>query len=877
MHSPLRFTFLIAITGLIIVGCNSGGSPPVILDPSGNPVAIAKTDPNPQAVNLPVSFSGTDSYDPDGGNIQLFSWDWDNDGTYDDTGENVEYSWGNPGLYYVQLRVIDDEGQDDTLDQPLQVIIKSDLTESPVAIAHADPNPQLINSPVSFSASGSYDPDGGDIQLYEWDWNNDGIYEETGAEIEKSWSEAGFYFVQLRVTDDEGDTDILDEPLEIVITTEPAEVPIAKAQADPISQIVCAPVHFTDDGSYDPDGGLITQYEWDWDNDGVFDETGSDVYHTWDTPGTYLVQLRVTDDEHQTGMLDSPIQVSITSAIPTAVAVADHYFPGFIGDTVHFDGSGSYDNDCGGESITKWEWDFNGDGYSWLDAGPTPSHSYSIYYGEYHVQLRVTDDEGDQDELDVPLDIKFLHGTPLGFDWAKRAGGNWYDTSGGLTALSDNSIVVTGCFSDIAVFGEGEINETTLVSKGLWDFFIAKFNPDSTVAWARGSGGLGLDSGHWITSLSDESTVVTGSFQETVIFGEGEGNQVELTSAGGYDIFIARYNTDGTLAWAKRAGGPDNDHASYPLTRLSDNSIIVTGQFNGTVTFGEGEINQTLLVAENDDVFIACYNPDGSLKWVKCAGGSGSNTSRTITTLSDNSFVITGNYQISITFGKGEINETELTDPGSNNMFIARYYSDGSLAWAKSAEGVFIFGPICNAITSISDNSIFVAGTLHGGATFGKGEPNETALHCHGNNNLFIARYNLDGSLAWAICDGGGDNADTEGLGITAINDDYILVTGDLYGEVHFGTGQPDEEVLTSEGESDIYLARYDCNGGFAWAMSFGGSGTDDVSGIARLSDHSFALTGYFNSSVTFGPGDPGETTLVSAGGFDIFIAKYSY
>ncbi|MCK4719165.1 PKD domain-containing protein, partial [bacterium] len=91
------------------------------------------------------------------------------------------------------------------------------VTENPVAVATADPNPQTAGLPVHFSGLDSYDPDGGDIQLYEWDWDNDGIYDTTGSEADNMWPSAGTYLVQLRVTDDEGVTDELDVPMEIVI------------------------------------------------------------------------------------------------------------------------------------------------------------------------------------------------------------------------------------------------------------------------------------------------------------------------------------------------------------------------------------------------------------------------------------------------------------------------------------------------------------------------------------------------------------------------------------------------------------------------------------------------------------------------------------
>jgi len=87
--------------------------------------------------------------------------------------------------------------------------------------------------------------------------------------------------------------------------------PIAIAGHFPTSAGIDEDIHFFDDGSYDPDGGDITLVEWDWDNDGIFDSTGSEDWHSWDSAGIYSVQMRVTDDEAATGVLEEPLQVII--------------------------------------------------------------------------------------------------------------------------------------------------------------------------------------------------------------------------------------------------------------------------------------------------------------------------------------------------------------------------------------------------------------------------------------------------------------------------------------------------------------------------------------------------------------------------------------
>ncbi len=389
--------------------------------------------------------------------------------------------------------------------------------------------------------------------------------------------------------------------------------------------------------------------------------------------------------------------------------------------------------------------------------------------------------------------------------WAKRAGGSLSDGGYAITTLSDNSTIVTGYFQGSATFGPGESAETTLTSAGNSDIFIAKYNTDGTIVWAKRAGGSISDWSNAITPLSDNSTIVTGVFEGSATFGPGESAETTLTSAGSEDIFIAKYNWDGTIAWAKRAGGLDDDR-SIKITILSDNSTIVTGFFQGSATFGPGESAETSLTSDgSDDIFIAKFNTDGTIAWAKRAGGSDADRGHGITTLPNNSTIVTGYFSGSATFGWGESAETSLTSDGSGDIFIAKYNTDGTIAWAKRAGGTS--SDSGNAITSLSDNSIFVTGQFEGSTTFGWGEFNQTILTSAGYADFFIARYNSDGTIAWAKR-AGGSLIDT-GFGITILLDNSIVTTGYFGGSATFGDGEPNQTVLTSAGNTDIYIARF--------------------------------------------------------------------
>jgi PKD repeat protein len=88
--------------------------------------------------------------------------------------------------------------------------------------------------------------------------------------------------------------------------TKGARKPIAHASADPSSGVLPLEVHFSADGSVDPEGTSLT-YAWDFDGNGTTDSTEADPVHTYTTPGTFQARLTVTDASGLTGSDTVPI------------------------------------------------------------------------------------------------------------------------------------------------------------------------------------------------------------------------------------------------------------------------------------------------------------------------------------------------------------------------------------------------------------------------------------------------------------------------------------------------------------------------------------------------------------------------------------------
>ncbi|MCP4605561.1 MAG: hypothetical protein GY847_34405 [Proteobacteria bacterium] len=480
--------------------------------------------------------------------------------------------------------------------------------------------------------------------------------------------------------------------------------------------------------------------------------------------------------------------------------------------------------------------------------------------------------------------------------WIKQAGNELESSTGygegayGIDGFDDGSFVIAGAFRGDATFGAGETNQTVLNSleENADDIFIARFNPDGSLAWARRAGGPGEsnETALHVVTLKDGSVAMTGVYNSNAVFGEGEQTETTLPQLGAEDIFIARYSVDGNLLWAKHAGGTGWDMGS-DITALPDGSLVLTGYFGygeNSAVFGSGEPNETVLESVGEfDFYIAKYQSNGMLAWARRAGGPRGDLGMGVAANPDGSILVTGTFGYggmdTAVFGAGEPNETAIVGDEAD-VFIARYNSDGTLDWVNRAGGAGIDSGI--DISPNNDNTAFFVsgsfGTAGFTATFGEEEPNETTLSCsESHEDAFIAKYNMDGTLIWAK--GAGGNGLDSGASIGITPDDSIVMVGIFVDEdlgATFGLGEPNETTLLGVDNSvDSFIASYNSDGALLYARPVIGPGWDAVNDILVLGDGSAIATGYVSETAVFGVGESNETTLTSAGARNIFVAKF--
>ncbi|WYL99987.1 MAG: DUF4347 domain-containing protein [Gloeotrichia echinulata CP02] len=254
------------------------------------------------------------------------------------------------------------------------------------------------------------------------------------------------------------------------------------------------------------------------------------------------------------------------------------------------------------------------------------------------------------------------------FAWAKNLGGSSDDIGNSIAVDSGGNVYTTGYFFGTADFDPGA-GTANLTSAGSQDIFISKLNSDGTFAWAKNLGGSSTDIGNSIAVDSGGNVYTTGIFQGTADFDPGA-DTANLTSAGSYDIFISKLNSDGSFAWAKNLGGSSTDIGNS-IAVDSGGNVYTTGFFSWIVDFDPGAGTANLTSAGSQDIFISKLNSDGTFAWAKNLGGSSFEQGNSIVVDSGGNVYTTGFFYGTADFDPGA-GTANLTSAGSDDIFISK-------------------------------------------------------------------------------------------------------------------------------------------------------------------------------------------------------------
>jgi hypothetical protein len=359
--------------------------------------------------------------------------------------------------------------------------------------------------------------------------------------------------------------------------------------------------------------------------------------------------------------------------------------------------------------------------------------------------------------------------------------------------------------------------------------------------WARSSTAFTGNSATDVAADPQGNVYITGYFFSTAQFGDSM-----ITSNGSSDIFLAKYDPQGSLIWVRQAGGSGEDQALGIALDPSGN-ILLTGFFRGNAFFDGIKITSVMF----EDIFTVKYSPSGNALWAQSAGGSLYDHGQGITADAVGNVYVTGYYQGTATFS-----DTILTNTGAVDIFISKYSPSGGFLWARKAGGS---SDDRGFDLTVVQNDLFVTGYFTGWATFGNG-----AITLIGSaKDMFMARYSTSGSFIQAVKAGGNDNE--EGKRITSDDAGNLYIAGYFKYNATFGSVS-----MVSSGGKDIFLARYAGSGLCQWVRQAGGTSDDEGLSLTMLPSSEIAISGYFAGLSTFG-----NDTLLSSGSTNLFVAIF--
>ncbi|HOW52564.1 MAG TPA: SBBP repeat-containing protein [bacterium] len=336
--------------------------------------------------------------------------------------------------------------------------------------------------------------------------------------------------------------------------------------------------------------------------------------------------------------------------------------------------------------------------------------------------------------------------------WTKQWGSAGWDTGSGVAVDGAGNIFVAGDT-------EGALDDNT--NAGTYDIFLTKWNANGTKAWTKQWGSESVEFGKAVAVDGAGNIFVTGWTS-----GALDGN----TLVGEIDIFLTKWNADGTKAWTKQWGTSASDHG-YAVAVDGAGNIFVTGSTSGALD-GNTLIGGT-------DIFLTKWNADGTKAWTKQRGTPGDDHGRSVAVDGAGNIFVTGETRNAL--------DGNLYAGSSSDVFLIKWTADGTREWTK--QWGTATGETEPSVAVDGAGDIFVTGS-----TVGALDGNTNA----GEYDLFLTKWNHDGTKVWTKQ--WGSSASDQAYAVALSGTGRIYVAGQTPGAL---------DGNSNAGWSDVFLSTW--------------------------------------------------------------------
>jgi len=302
--------------------------------------------------------------------------------------------------------------------------------------------------------------------------------------------------------------------------------------------------------------------------------------------------------------------------------------------------------------------------------------------------------------------------------WAKAVGGAaGFDEGRDIALDEDGNVYTTGIFYGTADFDPGP-STANLISAGYIDIFVSKLDADGNYIWAKGMGEVHTDVGSGIAVDGGGNVYTTGYFYGTVDFDPGPGI-ANLISAGGYDGFVSKIDTNGNYLWAKDVGGISSDFGTSVAVD-EDRNVYIMGLFGGIVDFDPSLGTANL---STGGIFVSKLDSSGNYLWANAIGGTGLKSATGIT---DGVFGkgiavdVRGNvYTTGLFYGTADFDSGpgmyNLTAAGEYDILISKLGDPHTVTFNGNGGSGSMSNQVADSLTALTTNTFIRPGYTFSG------------------------------------------------------------------------------------------------------------------------------------------------------------------
>jgi hypothetical protein len=513
----------------------------------------------------------------------------------------------------------------------------------------------------------------------------------------------------------------------------------------------------------------------------------------------------------------------------------------------------SVEAECDSEITYNWKCDPPGAGVF----GSPDSHNTTFLPDpvmfDVLAELTVDVDATGYDTVERVLGIRIID-APYG--WAVSWGSDYTDYSTDMVMDDAGNLFITGYFTNIVDFDPGPGIELH-TDGGCGDAFLSKFDSDGNFLWARNWGNTKRPFYAKKAAVDPAGNCyVLGQGYYPANLDPGPGIDVQDCRG----ILLVKYDPEGNYLWGRTWG---NNWEDQVLGIAVDNwsNVFAFGSFKKSIDLDPGPGTDYHEPAGINDIFLNAFDADGNFKWGYAWGTDEDQIQGGVTVNSAGDIFITGRTYYHEYYW-------------ACIQFIQCISTSGELVWEKYWDSHQFLRP--SGITVDDSDNIIIAGTYFDDADFDPG-PGSDIHQGQGHSDAFITKLGPSGDYLWTKTWGGNDayvynnSINTDGKG-------NIYLAGRFTKSVDFNP-EDDDDILTSNGDYDFFLSKFDSDGEFQFAHSWGDLNQwaeENATAIGVNQAGDIFVTGYFAGMVDFNP--TGSDDFLIAEGYlyrDAFLCKF--